>query len=128
MSKIIEKQIKSLDVKVDGLDKKFEEKFDNLDKKVNLLDKKFDLLDKKIDGVESSLVKKIDNLDNRFDNFAIAIQETFDRIEANMATKDDIKVFTDRFDVVEFRLNNHDNVLDDHLDKILVIKKHVGLT
>ena len=114
MSKIIEKQIKSLD-------DKFEKKFGILDQKVNLLDKK-------IDGVESSLVRKIDNLDNRFDNFAIAIQETFDRIEANMATKDDIKVFTDRFDVVEFRLNNHDNVLDDHLDKILVIKKHVGLT
>ncbi len=86
----IDKSISALDAKIDKLDKKFEKRFDQVDARFEQVDARFDQQDVLINTVATQVNVNTYALD-KLTCLYLQHDQRLDRIEATMATKNDVR-------------------------------------
>lgn len=137
MSEEILNKLKEHDVRFDEHDANFVQinrRFDEHDAKFSEHDRRFDKIDTQIEF----LAEKVADHDGKLDFLIQKVTEhdtRFDRIEATMATKDDLRKITDTLDYLVKLSEKHDQemLMMSHgmfrmNDRIDVLEKKVGIT
>ncbi|WP_420025499.1 Bdr family repetitive protein (plasmid) [Borreliella yangtzensis] len=84
VEKNLRKDISSLDIKIDNVEKNLNTKIDFVEKNLNT---KIDSLSTKIDFVEKNLQKDISNLDTKIDNVEKSLNAKIDNLKKSLSEK-----------------------------------------
>ena len=91
------KQIKNLDNKIDSLSSRMDQRFKFVDQRFEQVDQRFEQVDQRFEQVITMLLNHEDRLE---------------RIELNMATKDDIRQINQTLDTL---VKSNNDIKEDHL-------------
>ncbi|HZZ99294.1 MAG TPA: hypothetical protein VFK07_01110 [Candidatus Paceibacterota bacterium] len=86
--------IEDLAGKLDNFASQVDKRFSDVDKRFEFIDKRFDNVDKQLNGIQKD-----------FENLNEVTSNSFNNLEAKMATRSDLKEISDKFEVLEIRVD-----------------------
>jgi hypothetical protein len=112
-------RVETIERKLDALSSSVDERFDKVDKRFDEVDKRFTEIDRRFDEVSAAFVEQREYTEFAFGRLRREMIERFERVDQNMATRDQVERL--RLGTVEHfqRLEQRFQSLEDKLDRFI---------